>query len=320
MNLLITGGAGFIGSVTVKQLIELGHNVVVYDSLVKGHRQAVNSNFVQGCLSNKELLDETFKKFDIEGVLHFAGFIETSESMRKPGKFFENNVVYGLNLLDVMIKNNVKKIVFSSSAAIYGSKEAPLVEGDVKNPGSVYGETKLMFEKILKWYDKIYGLKHISLRYFNAAGAAYGLGEDHNPETHLIPLVLLTALGKREHIKIYGTDHATLDGTCIRDYIHVIDLARAHVLTINSLKEKSNAYNLGVGKGYSVKQVLEAAREITGRNIKVVEAGRRAGDAAILVANSDKIKKELGWKPKYSLKDIIESAWQWHKNNPNGFE
>ncbi len=318
MKVLVTGGAGFIGSHTVKILCDAGHEVIVFDNLSKGHKKTVNCSFVLGSLSDENLLDKTFKEYKIEAVIHFAGFIEAGESMKEPLKFFNNNVVEGLSLLNVMIKNNIKKIIFSSSAAVYKHKESSLIEDDEKQPENFYGETKLMFETILKWYGLIYQLKSISLRYFNAAGAAFGLGENHYPETHLIPLILQTALGQRDHIKIFGTDYNTKDGTCVRDYIHVLDLAKAHLLAlerINNIESFSEAYNVGTSQGYSVKEIIGMAKEITGKDFLVLESPRREGDPPILVANSEKIKKELSWYPEYDIKDIIKSAWGWHKNN-----
>ncbi|MAG10906.1 UDP-glucose 4-epimerase GalE [Candidatus Pacearchaeota archaeon] len=317
MKILVTGGAGFIGSVTTKKLLDKGHEVVVYDSLIKGHRESVDSRaeFVQGCLSDKSLLDKTFKKFGIEAVIHFAGFIEAGESMKEPSKFFKNNVIYGLNLLDVMAKNNVKKIIFSSSAAVYASKDSPLEEEDIKKPANFYGETKLIFEKLLSWYDDIYQIKFVALRYFNAAGACGELVEKHNPETHLIPLVIFTALGKRESIKIFGTDYSTPDGTGIRDYVDVKDLAEAHILALENLRETSNAYNVGTGKGISVKEVVEAVKKISGKDFNVIEAEKREGDPTMLVANSEKIKKELGWEAKVNFEEGLRETFEYFKNS-----
>ncbi len=316
MKILVTGGAGFIGSITVKQLIEEGNEVLIYDSLINGHEDSVNSlncDFVKGCLSNKKLLDETFKKFNPDAVIHFAGFIEAGDSMRFPSKFFGNNVINGLRLLDVMVKNNIKKIIYSSSAAVYTPQQRPLKETDLKEPSTVYGETKLIFEKILKWYDLIYGIKSISLRYFNAYGNLKDLGERHNPETHLIPLTIFAALGKNKEIKIYGTDYKTSDKTCIRDYIHVSDLAKAHILALDSLHNKSNIYNVGTGKGISVKEIIKMIQEITKKEFKVTEVERRPGDPAILIANPNKIKKELGWEPKINFKQGLKETINYFK-------
>ncbi|MFC1768590.1 UDP-glucose 4-epimerase GalE [Nanoarchaeota archaeon] len=317
MKILVTGGAGYIGSVTVKMLLDEGHEVVVFDSLEKGHRKSVNCRFVKGNLGDISLLNETFEKGKFDAVIHFAAFIEAGTSMKNPSAYFKNNVVNGINLLDCMVKYGVKKIVFSSSAAVYKSKDSPIREDDPKEPENVYGETKLMFEDILKWYEKINGVSFVALRYFNASGACFGLGQDYKPETHLIPIILSAALGKRDSIKVFGTDYPTKDGACVRDFIHVKDLAKAHVLALNY--NKSDAFNVGTGVGHSVKEVIETVREVTGKEIKVVETERRAGDPPVLVANSDKIRSELGWKPEFDLKGIIETAWEWHSNNPEGY-
>ncbi len=312
-KILVTGGAGYIGSIVTKKLIDRGYSVIVYDSLIKGYRDNIKTDFVKGCLSDKKLLDETFKKFNIEAVIHFAGFIEAGESMKYPSKFFNNNVINGLNLLNVMIENNVKKIIFSSSAAVYKPKDKPLKEEDLKEPVNVYGETKLMFERILKWYDIVHGIKFTALRYFNAFGTSDGLGEKHNPETHLIPLVVATALGKRERINIFGTDYGTPDRTCIRDYIDVKDLAEAHILALENLKNESQIYNVGTGKGISVREVISTIKNITKKDFKVIEEKRRAGDSAIIIADPGKIKKKLKWEPKYSFKQGLEETINYFK-------
>jgi len=322
MKILVTGGAGFIGSVTVSKLLEKDYDVFVYDNLEKGHEEALskNVNLVKGDLNNIELLDETFKKNNFDAVIHFAGYIEAGESMKQPLKFFENNVVNSINLLNVMVKNNVKKIVYSSSAAVYGSpKEVPIREGAELKPLNYYGLTKLMTEQFIDSCS-VYGVKSIALRYFNAAGATKDLGEFHNPETHLIPLILDVVLGKMDKLKIYGGDYETEDGTCIGDYVHVFDLAEAHVLALESLDKGVNGkYNVGMGKGHSVKQILETCEEVTGRKIPFVEIERREGDPPVLIASSRKIENELGWKAKFDLKDIIKSAWEWRKSNPEGY-
>jgi len=325
MKILVTGGAGYIGSHAVRRLLQNNYEVIVYDSLINGHKESLpaEAELVVGDLNDKEKLDKLFKKNNFDAVMHFAAFIEVGESMKNPAKFYRNNVVNTLNLLEAMASNNVKKIIFSSTAALFGYPDKiPISESTKKCPVNVYGRTKLMIEQMLQDFDAAYGLKFISLRYFNAAGADFGIGEDHNPETHLIPLVLQVALGKRKEIKIFGTDYSTKDGTCIRDYIHVTDLVDAHILALKKLfsTNKSNYYNLGNGKGYSVKEIIEVARKITGHQIPAIKSKRRAGDPAVLIADSTKIQKELGWKPKYDLKEIIKSAWEWHKNNPNGFE
>lgn len=326
MNILVTGGAGYIGSHTVKMLNKMGKNVVVYDNLVKGHRDAVKCpNFVEGDIFDSEKLEWTIKNYNIDSVVHFAAYSLVGESMEKPQMYYYNNVQGTLNLLDVMLKNNVKKLVFSSTAAVYGEPErVPITEDISKNPTNVYGKTKLIMENAMEDYSRSYGLKYIALRYFNACGADVegDIGEDHSPETHLIPLVLQTCLGKRESIKIFGDDYNTKDGTCVRDYIHVNDLAEAHILALEALYEgkDSNVYNLGNGNGFTVKEIIEAAEEVTGINIKKEIAPRRAGDPAVLIASSDKIKRELNWNPKFTdIKKIIETAWRWHKNHPNGY-
>jgi len=321
MQVLITGGAGYIGSHTVKELNKRGFETVVYDNLRKGHQEAVLAGeFVHGDLSDLDTLRQTFNKYRIDSVIHFAADSEVGESVSNPAKYFQNNVVNGLNLLRVMLENEVKNIVFSSTAAVYGEpKRTPILESDVTIPTNPYGESKLIFENILKHYEIAYGLKYISLRYFNAAGADPSglIGEDHKPETHLIPIVLQTALGLRKEVGIFGTDYDTPDGTCIRDYIHVIDLAEAYILSLESLAQGkgSSIYNLGNGKGYSVKEVMETAMKVTHHEIKTVLSERRQGDPSVLVASSEKIMKELNWKPKYEkLETIIADAWRWHKN------
>ncbi|MBZ4663367.1 MAG: galE [Caloramator sp.] len=327
MNILVTGGAGYIGSHTVKMLNKMGKNVVVYDNLVKGHKDAVKCpNFVEGDIFDSEKLEWTIKKYNIDSVVHFAAYSLVGESMEKPQMYYYNNVQGTLNLLDVMLKNNVKKLVFSSTAAVYGEPErVPITEDISKNPTNVYGRTKLIMENAMEDYSRSYGLKYVALRYFNACGAddEGDIGEDHSPETHLIPLVLQTCLGKRESIKIFGDDYNTKDGTCIRDYIHVNDLAEAHILALEALYDgkNSNVYNLGNGNGFTVKEIIEAAEEVTGINIKKEIAPRRAGDPAVLIASSEKIRRELNWNPKYTdIKRIIETAWRWHKNHPNGYD
>lgn len=321
MNVLVTGGAGYIGSHIV-HLLYKKHNITVLDSLINGHERSLpDVKFVKGCLSDTALLDNVFKEGKFDAVIHLAGFIEAGESMQNPEKYFQNNTFNGFNLLNAMLKHNVKKIVYASTAAVYGQpKEVPITEDAEKNPTNYYGLSKLMFEQMLDAM-KVHGLKSISLRFFNASGAAFGIGEHHNPETHLIPLILQVPLGKRNCIKLFGNDYPTPDGTCVRDYIHVLDIAKAHELALNAL-EKGNEgkYNLGTGKGYSVKEVVDVAREITGHNIPVKEEQRRAGDPPFLIASSKKAKEELGWEPKHSLKEIVKDAWEWHKKNPDGFQ
>lgn len=326
MKVLVCGGAGYIGSHMVAELLENGEQVVVLDNLQKGHRDAVKAaKFYEGDLRDRAILDRVFKENSIDAVIDFAADSLVGESVGNPLKYFENNVGSTLSLLGAMKDYGVKYIVFSSTAATYGEPEnVPIVEGDKTFPTNPYGESKLTVEKVLKWCDNAYGIKYTALRYFNAAGAHKdgSIGEDHDPETHLIPIILQVALGIRDRIMIFGDDYATPDGTCIRDYVHVADLASAHLLALRRLMkgEDSRIYNLGNGKGFSVKEVIEVARKVTGAEIKAEVAPRRAGDPAVLVASSEKAKKELGWNPKYDALDtIIETAWNWHKNHPKGY-
>jgi UDP-glucose 4-epimerase len=316
MNILVTGGAGYIGSVVAEELLKDKHSVVVYDNLVKGHREAVapEAAFVFGDLMETEKLFDVLRRHEIEAVIHMAAHSLVGESVERPAKYYENNVVAGLSLLKAMREAEVKKIVFSSTAAVYGEPEKqPITETDRTQPTNPYGETKLAYEQALKWFDNAYGIRYASLRYFNAAGASERFGERHDPETHLIPIILQAAAGEREYVEVYGDDYPTEDGTCVRDYIHVIDLARAHIAALEILDERSAIYNLGCGgAGYSVKQVIDTAREVTGKEIKVRYGQRRAGDPAVLIASSDKIRAELGWRPEFQdLQKIIESAWRW---------
>jgi len=327
MAILVCGGAGYIGSHAVAELITKGEEVVVLDNLQKGHKDAIwqGAKFYKGDLRDKNILDSVFSENKIEAVIHFAADSLVGESVIEPLKYYENNVVSALSLLKAMKEHNVKKIVFSSTAATYGEPESvPIVETDKTLPTNPYGETKLAVEKMLKWAEKAYDIKHVILRYFNVAGAHESgkIGEDHSPETHLIPIILQVALGKRDKIMVYGDDYNTPDGTCIRDYIHVMDLVDAHLLAIKKLKEteESGIYNLGNGNGFSVKEVIDVVKKVTGKEIPMEIAGRRAGDPAVLIASSEKATKELSWSPKYnSLEQIIESAWNWHKNNPKGY-
>ncbi len=326
MAVLVTGGAGYIGSHTVVELLEASEEVVVVDNLQKGHEKAVvGGKFYHGDLRDEEFLKKVFEENDIEAVIHFAADSLVGESVKDPLKYYNNNVVATLRLLTAMKEHGVSKIVFSSTAATYGEPEnIPILETDRTVPTNPYGETKLAIEKALKWADSAYGIKYTALRYFNAAGAhpSGKIGEDHKPESHLIPIILKTALGQMESVSIFGTDYNTPDGTCIRDYIHVTDLAQAHVLALQRLREngESRIYNLGNGMGFSVKQVVELAREVTGVPFKVVNGPRRPGDPAVLVASSGKIQRELGWQPRFNdLWTIIETAWNWHKNHPDGF-
>jgi len=324
LNILVAGGAGYIGSVVVAELVQAGYTVIVYDSLVKGYRAALDpaATFIHGDLADRVTLDRVFAAYPIDAAMHFAAFIEAGESMQVPERYFRNNVANTLTLLEAMLAHGVRRFVFSSSAGVYGDPgHVPIVETDPLNPVSVYGETKLLVERILAWFGRIHGLRYASLRYFNAAGATDRLGESHRPETHLIPLVLQVALGQRETVSIYGTDYPTPDGTCIRDYIHVADLARAHVLALKALAEhKQLVYNLGNGQGFSVREVIEVCRRVTGRPIPVVEAPRRPGDPPRLVASSERIRRELGWEPCIpDLEEIVASAWTWHQAHPTGY-
>ena len=325
MKVLVTGGAGYIGSVVTEELLNDGHEVVVYDSLYKGHRDALDTRakFVEGDLADVERVTKTLQNHPIEAVIHMAADSLVGESVEHPAKYFHNNVVNGLKLLDAMRDSEVKKLVFSSTAATYGEPEKqPIEETDPTNPTNPYGESKLAFERALRWYEHAYGIRYASLRYFNAAGASKQFGEWHDPETHLIPLVLQVANGTRPDARVFGDDYPTRDGTCVRDYIHVIDLARAHILALNILDERSAIYNLGCGgEGYTVKEVIDTARLITGREIKIRVAPRRAGDPAVLIASSDRIKRELGWQPQFQdLSSIVQSAWDWLSKHPHGYD
>lgn len=328
MNVLVCGGAGYIGSHTVYELIERGNSVVVVDSLIKGHKAAIHNDakFYLGDIRDEEFMDRVFRENKIDAVIDFAAFSLVGESVNEPFKYYENNVYGTLKLLEAMERADVKKIVFSSTAATYGEPENDIiVESDNTNPTNPYGETKLTVEKMLKWADNAYGIKFVALRYFNAAGAHISgkIGEDHNPETHLIPIILQTALGQREKMFIFGDDYDTPDGTCVRDYIHVTDLADAHIKALEKLfrTNESGIYNLGNGKGFSVKEVIEKAKKITGKDFKVEIESRRSGDPSTLIASSEKAIKELGWQPKFNTLDkIIETAWNWHKDHKNGYE
>lgn len=327
MKVLVTGGAGYIGSHVVHMLIERGYEVVVYDNLVNGNRQAVHQDatLIVGDLFDIPALKQTFDNHAFDGIMHFASEINVGESMEDPFKYFRNNVYTIINVLEQASAHHVNRFILSSTANLFDQpNRIPIDETEPLIPGSVYGETKFMSERLLAWMDRIYGMKYCCLRYFNACGAHPNghIGEAHEPESHLIPLVLQVALGQRDEIKIFGTDYDTSDGTCIRDYVHVLDLASAHILALEALKDgDSRVYNLGSGTGYSVRDVIETVRKVTGHPIPVVEVGRRAGDLPSLVADSDKIGRELGWEPQYnSLQRIIETAWNWHKSHPNGYE
>jgi len=324
MNILVTGGAGYIGSATAEALLKAGHSVTVYDSLVTGHRAAVpdGTAFIQADLSDSHALVETLTKEKFDAVMHFAAFIEAGESMKDPGRFYQNNFTNSLTLMETAVRAGVKRFVLSSTAAVYQSSDEPLTEESPLGPTNVYGHTKLMVEQVLDRYRQIHGLHFAALRYFNACGALNGRGEAHQPESHLIPLVLRVPLGARDSARIYGTDYPTPDGTCIRDYVHIADLASAHLFALDGLQERDCLiYNLGSGNGYSVREVIEAARQVTGHRIPINELPRRPGDSARLVASSEKIKRELGWEPEHdNLHEIISSAWDWHKSHPKGYE
>jgi UDP-glucose 4-epimerase len=323
MKILITGGAGYIGSVVVEQLIAANESVVVFDNLSQGHRAAVHPEaaFVQGDLADRKAIDAVLSQHRPDAVMHFASKTLVGESMQKPFLYLGDNVTTGLNLLQSIVEHGVKRVILSSTANLFDQPERmPIDESERIVPGSPYGESKFILERMLHWLDRICGVRFACLRYFNAAGATSTRGEDHDPELHLIPLVLQVALGKREKVSIFGDDYPTRDGTCVRDYIHVIDLAQAHILALGALEGGSRFYNLGNGEGFTVKEVIDTAREITGRTIRADAAPRRAGDPAVLVAASNKIRKELGWAPRFPhVREIIESAWQWHQANPDGY-
>ena len=322
MKIFVVGGAGYIGSVCAELLLNEGHEVTIFDNLTEGHRRAVDSraSFIQGELTERAQIQAALSSTRPDGVMHFAANALVGESMRNPSKYFRNNVCNGLNLLDAMVTTGVRRIVFSSTCAIFGLPERlPIDETTPASPINPYGESKLAFEKVLRWYDQIHGLKFVSLRYFNAAGATQNFGEDHRQETHLIPNVLKVALGQKPNVEIYGTNYETPDGTCIRDYIHIVDLARAHILALGATN--SALYNLGTGGGSSVREVIAACGKITGRNVATIEKPRRPGDPPRLIASSGKIKNELGWQPQFqSLEAIVESAWKWHEKFPRGYE
>jgi len=326
MKVLVTGGAGYIGSHTVKKLVKKGYEVIVLDNLSKGHEEAVDKKaiLIKDDLGNSEILNDIFKKDKIDCVIHFAADSLVAESMEKPSKYYTNNLVNSLNLLIIMLKNRVNNIIFSSTAAVYGNpKKMPIEEQDPCKPINPYGETKLLFEKKLLKYSELKILNFISLRYFNAAGADDGadIGEDHDPETHLIPLILKSILEEKE-FKIFGDDYPTRDGTCIRDYVHVNDLADAHILAMEYLlkENKSDIFNLGCKRGYSIKEIVKVVEELTGKKVRYSITNRRKGDPPILIADSTKINKLLGWKAKYNIKETIETAWDWHRTHPWGFK
>ena len=317
MRILVTGGAGYVGGTVAQLMFDQGHQVVIYDNLCHAHRSMIpaEAEFVEGDLADRAAMEKLLHT-GIDGVMHFAALIEAGESMQKPEIYFRNNTASTLTLLEAMLATGVQRLVFSSTAAVYGEPEStPILEDAPLRPTNAYGESKLLVEHMLGWLNRIHGFRYTSLRYFNVAGAIEGRGEAHEPESHIIPLILDVALGRRQSIKVFGRDYPTPDGTCIRDYIHVQDLARAHLLALEALKERDKLiYNLGNGVGFSVREVIESARRVTGHPIPVEECPRRPGDPAVLIASSEKIGAELGWKPKYSILDeIIESAWTWQQ-------
>ncbi len=323
MKILVTGGAGYIGSIVVEQLIQAGESVVVFDNLYQGHQAAVHPDaiFVEGDLSDQAAVDALLSEHQPEAIMHFASHTLVGESMETPFRYLGENVTNGLNLLQAAVRHDVRRFILSSTANLFDAPERmPIDERERIVPGSPYGESKHILERMLYWLDRVYGFRYAALRYFNAAGASAERGEDHHPELHLIPIVLSVALGKRDQVLIFGDDYPTRDGTCVRDYIHVIDLAQAHILALRALDRGSRVYNLGNGQGFTVKEVIETAREITGHPIPAEVGPRRPGDPAILIASSDRIRRDLGWEPQYpNLRDIIGSAWTWHQAHPNGY-
>jgi UDP-glucose 4-epimerase len=321
---LVTGGAGYIGSVVTSQLLAKGYDVIVCDNLSHGSKKAVpaGAKLIIADTADRSALDQIFQEHHIDAVMHFAAFIEAGESMQVPEKYFRNNTVNSLTLLEAMLAHKVNRLVFSSTAALYGTPDrTPIKETDPLRPTNAYGESKLLVEQMLAWFHRVHGLRYSCLRYFNAAGAAGELGEDHVPESHLIPLTLQVALGKREYISIFGTDYPTPDGTCVRDYIHVSDLASAHILVLDALRQRDKLiYNLGTGRGFSVREVLETVRSVTGHPIPAREVARRPGDPGVLVAASESIKRDLNWRPQFpELESIVHSAWEWRRKHPDGY-
>jgi len=323
MKVLVTGGAGYIGSVVTEQLIRAGQSVVVFDNLYQGHREAVHPQaaFVQGDLADRAAVDAVSRDHQPEAIMHFASHTLVGESMQKPFLYLGENVTNALNLLQSAVSHGVRRFILSSTANLFDAPERiPIAETETIVPGSPYGESKHIIERLLHWLDRVHGLRYAALRYFNAAGATEERGEDHHPEYHLIPIVLQVALGQREHVTIFGDDYETPDGTCVRDYIHVSDLAQAHILALHALDQGSRMYNLGNGQGFSAKQVIDMAREITGHPIPARNGPRRAGDPATLVAGSQRIRDELGWQPQFpALRDIVATAWNWHRRHPHGY-
>jgi UDP-glucose 4-epimerase len=324
MKILVTGGAGYIGSIVVEQLVAAGEEVIVFDNLYQGHKAAVHpdATFIKGDLADRAAVDAVFEQYQPEAIMHFASHTLVGESMEQPFLYLGENVTNGLNLLQSAVEHNVRRFILSSTANLFDDPERmPIDEAERIVPGSPYGESKNILERFLYWLDQIYDFRYAALRYFNAAGASAERGEDHDPELHLIPIVLQVALGKRDKVMIFGDDYPTRDGTCVRDYIHIIDLAQAHILALRALDQGSRVYNLGNGQGFTVKEVIETAREITGHPIPAEVGPRRPGDPATLIASSNKIRRELGWEPQYPhLRDIIESAWKWHQAHPQGYE
>jgi UDP-glucose 4-epimerase len=325
MNILVTGGAGYIGSIVTEELIDQGDNVIVFDNLYYGHRGAVHpqATFVEGDLADRAAVKALFDSHNVEAVMHFASYTLVGESMQKPFLYIGDNVTNGLNLLQEAVAYGVRRFVLSSTANLFDDPATlPIDEQERIVPGSPYGESKNILERFLYWLDRVYGFRYAALRYFNAAGASPTgeRGEDHAPETHLIPLTLQVALGQRDKITIFGDDYPTRDGSCVRDYIHVIDLAQAHILALQALDEGSRTYNLGNGQGFTVKEVIETCREVTGHPIPAEVGARRPGDPATLIASSSKIRRELGWEPEYpDLRMIVEHAWTWHRSHPDGY-
>jgi UDP-glucose 4-epimerase len=325
VKILVTGGAGYIGSITTAELIAAGHEALVFDNLYQGHAEAVHpeATFVQGDLGDRAAIARLFAEHrNIDGIMHFASYTLVGESMEKPLLYLRDNLVNAANLLEVAVEHGVGRFILSSTANLFDAPEKmPIAENERIIPGSPYGESKFFIERLLYWFERIYGLKHACLRYFNAAGDTPGRGEDHDPETHIIPLVLQVALGQREAVTIFGDDYPTSDGTCIRDYVHVVDLAQAHILAMQAIGDiGSRKYNLGNGNGYSIREVIETARNVTGHPIPTRIGPRRPGDPAILIASSETLRRELGWQPRYpDLESIIRSAWQWHEAHPHGY-
>ncbi len=326
MSILVTGGAGYIGSIVTQELIEEGRDVVVFDNLFYGHRGAVHpeAHFVQGDLSHRRDVRSVFEGYDIDAVMHFASYTLVGESMEYPFRYLGDNVINGLNLMREAVDHDVHRFILSSTANLFDEPETiPIDEQEEIIPGSPYGESKRILERFLHWLDRIYDLRFAALRYFNAAGASPDgkRGEDHDPETHLIPITLQVALGQRDAITIFGDDYSTRDGTCVRDYIHVVDLAQAHILALDALDGGSRTYNVGNGRGFTVREVIETCREVTGKSIPAEVGDRRPGDPPVLIASSEKIRQELGWEPRYpDLETIITHAWEWHRTHPRGYE